>query len=258
MSAAMALRGGIVPREPSKIGIDLDQHEPHATDAARQRQARGADAGAEIRHPVAQARGRRRCQQFRVGGRRDARTAADAAAIARRGKASSGEAADAVIHRRATRPARPRSAAGAGLQIVVLMHQNPPRQDAERAFDDAHVLVQHEVMDIGAVEQRADRRNQHDIVGSNQFPQFSSFSHSRPDGAEPLSPHPALAAPARAFYCSYKGSMRFGQMWRPAWRLLYPSRAPKPPRSSSWSCWSPPTWSVSTPPSCRAPARRSP
>ena len=42
----------------------------------------------------------------------------------------------------------------------------------ERAFDDAHVLVQHQMMDIGAVEQRADGGNQHDIVGPNQFPQL--------------------------------------------------------------------------------------
>src|SRR5215472_417727 len=57
---------------------------------------------------------------------------------------------------------------------VLVMNQNPPRQNAKRAFDDAHVLVQHQVMDIGAVEQRADRRNQHHIVGSNQFPQITS------------------------------------------------------------------------------------
>jgi hypothetical protein len=29
------------------------------------------------------------------------------------------------------------------------------------------------MMDIGAVEQRANSGNQHDIVGSNQFPQFT-------------------------------------------------------------------------------------
>jgi hypothetical protein len=36
-------------------------------------------------------------------------------------------------------------------------------------------------MDVGAVEQRADRRNQHDIVGPNQFPQNASPSsiHAR-------------------------------------------------------------------------------
>src|ERR1700760_1982830 len=53
------------------------------------------------------------------------------------------------------------------------MHQDPPRQDAERALDDAHVLVEHEVMNIGAIEQGPDRRDQHDVVGANQFPQTS-------------------------------------------------------------------------------------
>src|SRR5712691_1949294 len=52
--------------------------------------------------------------------------------------------------------------------------ENPPRQDAERALDDAHVLVQHQVMDVGAVEQRTDRRHQHHVVGPNQFPQYRS------------------------------------------------------------------------------------
>ena len=59
----------------------------------------------------------------------------------------------------------------ARLAVVVVMDQNPTRQDPERALDDAHVLIEHQMMDIGAVEQRADRRNQHDIVGSNQFTQ---------------------------------------------------------------------------------------
>jgi hypothetical protein len=58
----------------------------------------------------------------------------------------------------------------AGLAIVVFMNQDPARQYAKRALDNAHILVKHEVMDIGAVEQRSDRRNQHDVVGPNQFP----------------------------------------------------------------------------------------
>lgn len=45
----------------------------------------------------------------------------------------------------------------AGLDGVILMDQDPPRQNAERALDDAHVLVKHQMMDIGTVEQRADR-----------------------------------------------------------------------------------------------------
>src|SRR5207253_10431518 len=59
----------------------------------------------------------------------------------------------------------------AGGAIVVLVNQNTARQDTERSLDDTHVLVQHQMMDIGAVEQRADCRNQHDIVGPDQFPQ---------------------------------------------------------------------------------------
>ncbi len=60
--------------------------------------------------------------------------------------------------------------------VVLVVNQNPARQDAELTFDHAHVLVQHHMMDIGAVEQRADRRDQHDIIGPNQFPQNASPS----------------------------------------------------------------------------------
>jgi hypothetical protein len=58
------------------------------------------------------------------------------------------------------------------LAVIILMDQNPTRQYAERALDNAHVLIQHEVMDIRAIEQRADRGNQHYVVGPNQFAQF--------------------------------------------------------------------------------------
>ena len=61
----------------------------------------------------------------------------------------------------------------AGLAIVLFMDQNPARQNAKRPLDNAHILVQHQVMDIGAVEQRSDRRNQHDVVGPNQFPHLA-------------------------------------------------------------------------------------
>jgi len=60
----------------------------------------------------------------------------------------------------------------ARLPVIVVMDQDPARQHAERAFDDAHILIQHQVMDIGAIEQRPDSGNQHDIVGSDQFPQL--------------------------------------------------------------------------------------
>src|SRR5215471_7179218 len=66
-----------------------------------------------------------------------------------------------------------------GRAIILLMDEDPPRQDAERAFDDAHVLVQHQMMDIGGIKQRADCRNQHHVVGPNQFPQLPLSSANR-------------------------------------------------------------------------------
>ena len=88
----------------------------------------------------------------------------------------------------------------ARLAVIFLMDQDPARQDAERALDNAHILVEHEMMDLGAVEQRADRRNQHDIIGPNQFPQLA-FSCVEPNhrqrqrvkGIVPLPPPLALS-----------------------------------------------------------------
>ncbi len=52
---------------------------------------------------------------------------------------------------------------------VFFTDQNAARQDAERAVEDAHVLVEHHVTDAGAVQKRTDRRNEHGVVGPNQF-----------------------------------------------------------------------------------------
>lgn len=45
----------------------------------------------------------------------------------------------------------------ARLSVIILMDQDPPRQDAKRSLDHAHVLIKHQMMDIRAVEQRANR-----------------------------------------------------------------------------------------------------
>jgi hypothetical protein len=41
--------------------------------------------------------------------------------------------------------------------LIVIADQNAARQDAERAFQHAHVLVEHKMLNIGAIEQRAHR-----------------------------------------------------------------------------------------------------
>ena len=55
-----------------------------------------------------------------------------------------------------------------GLPIFLIDH-NAPRQHAERAFEHAHVLVQHHMRNVGALQQRLDRGDQHRIVGPNEF-----------------------------------------------------------------------------------------
>ena len=88
------------------------------------------------------------------------------------------------------------------LAVIVLMDQNPPRQNAERALDHAHVLIQHQMMDVGAIEQRADRRHQHHIVGSHQFPQREVLLRRprlTPEACGACQPLPALAASIRHF-----------------------------------------------------------
>src|ERR1700752_3000712 len=62
--------------------------------------------------------------------------------------------------------------------IVVVIDQDAPLQQAKRALDDAHVLVQHHMVDPGAVEQRANRGNQNEVVGPYQFPQMHSPVHA--------------------------------------------------------------------------------
>ena len=57
-----------------------------------------------------------------------------------------------------------------GLPMLVI-DQDAARQHAERAFQHAHVLVEHHVRNVGALEQRLDRGDQHRIVGADEFAQ---------------------------------------------------------------------------------------
>ena len=66
--------------------------------------------------------------------------------------------------------ARSSSSRRAAVELVFL-DQNPPRENADRAFQHAHVLIDNHMRDIGAVEQRFDRGDQDEIVGANEFAQ---------------------------------------------------------------------------------------
>jgi len=78
----------------------------------------------------------------------------------------------------------------ASLAMILIVNQDTAGQDSKRSFDDAHVLVEHQMMDIGAVQQRANRRNQDDVVGPYQFAQKELSRKSRLDVGD-LHPHGA-------------------------------------------------------------------
>jgi hypothetical protein len=52
---------------------------------------------------------------------------------------------------------------------TIVVDQNAARQYTERAFEHAHVLVQHHVRDARAIKQGADSGHQHRVVGTNNF-----------------------------------------------------------------------------------------
>jgi hypothetical protein len=56
-----------------------------------------------------------------------------------------------------------------GAQFMVLGNQHAARQDAERAFQDAHILVEHQRLYSVAFEQSYDGRNQDCVVCTNKF-----------------------------------------------------------------------------------------
>src|SRR6185437_8266684 len=56
----------------------------------------------------------------------------------------------------------------------VLTDQNAAREYPNGAFQHAHVLIDDQMLDTRAAEQRLDRRDQDRIVGPHQFPQGSA------------------------------------------------------------------------------------
>ena len=65
----------------------------------------------------------------------------------------------------------------------LLIDHDAARQHAERAFQHAHVLVQHHVRNVGALEQRLDRGDQHRVVGPDQLVHDRQPRRRSPAGA---------------------------------------------------------------------------
>src|SRR5256885_12041947 len=57
----------------------------------------------------------------------------------------------------------------AGGSDMIFRNQQPPRQDTERSLQHAHVLIEHDVGNSSSIKQRFDGRDQHSIIGPNEF-----------------------------------------------------------------------------------------
>jgi hypothetical protein len=56
---------------------------------------------------------------------------------------------------------------------VLLSDQDPARQNSDRAFEHAHVLVEDQMGDRSAIQERRHGRNQDGIIGAYQLAQCS-------------------------------------------------------------------------------------
>src|SRR3954471_23739685 len=57
----------------------------------------------------------------------------------------------------------------AGGRNLVFRDEHALRQDTDRPFQHAHVLVEHDMRDLGRIEQGPDGRDNNRIIGANEF-----------------------------------------------------------------------------------------
>ena len=57
----------------------------------------------------------------------------------------------------------------AGGDDIVFGNKQAPRQDADRAFQHAHILIQHDMGNIGCIQQSLESGNQHRVIGANKL-----------------------------------------------------------------------------------------
>jgi hypothetical protein len=59
----------------------------------------------------------------------------------------------------------------ARIVLMLVMNENATRQNAERPLEHAHVLIEHDMGDLGGVEQCLDGRDQHGVIGADKLAQ---------------------------------------------------------------------------------------
>ena len=241
----------VLARKRGERRIDLDQRHRRARHARREREPRRHRRRRRDRprcSPGARMRPRPRAGSRR--GRRGGRAAAGAARAARRGPRPRCVVGVSQHRGAAHGRARPRSSSRRARASCSSVDQDAARQHADRAFQHAHVLVEHQMADAGALEQRLDRRDQDRVVGADDLAHAYILSRVTLGQARGRRGKP------RTCRLNYSVSM-LARPYCPeqlSWPSSSRSKASRRRRSTAWSSSSPPTWSGSTPRSCRAPA----
>ena len=63
---------------------------------------------------------------------------------------------------------------------MLFIDNDASRQHAEGALENAHMLIQHQMRDVSALEQRLDRSDEHRVVGTDKLVQLFAPDTSAP------------------------------------------------------------------------------
>ena len=164
-------------RKRRRLRIDLKTIDGGERVALREREADRADARADVDDPALPSVARRRNQQrgvrpdpvaaFRL---HEHEPAAEPPVLGQPpGAALSSSADGSAIEQFFSQTRFDNEAASPPFLFPV--DQNPPRQEAERAFDGGHVLVGDEIGDPLRLQDRLDNADENEIVGAQDFDQ---------------------------------------------------------------------------------------
>ena len=178
--------GGVAPGELGVGGLELEAVQVETRHPGGEAERGGAGAAAELEHALAGARRDEGGEQHRVGG-----GAVAAAGLPEPDAAVEEGVAGELRRRRSSFGAHETSGDvvvaqdGAGAEEIAVGDHQPARQEADRAFEHAHVDVQNEAVYILAPQQRGAEGDDGRVIGAQEFPHGTQPRDRNRRGREP-------------------------------------------------------------------------